>query len=320
VCRSLQSYYPYEAAEYETSRLISLGFITIQNTYEAEIDEKYEKQWAWGNMAGYYHFGIKDPYYMNPEETTAWLDTQIKAKPDVPLYETNENYTDVVSLPPPDMTPQIFATMLARRSYRGFNPNAAVSLQALQQCLFSGLGIVGFIKTSMPGMGLLPMKMTPSGGGRNPYEAYVMARNVEGLAPGIYHYSAVDHTLGLVTNANLPKVGDMLAVQPWFDNAAALIMLVANFERTMWKYPHPTGFRVVLLEAGHIAQNMLLAATALGLASAPTCAVSDGLITQLLNLDPVTQSAVYTVSIGHSSGVPTQADVTTVIANDKLRM
>ncbi|MDV4159365.1 MULTISPECIES: nitroreductase family protein [Rhizobium] len=36
---------------------------------------------------------------------------------------------------------------------------------------------------------------------------------------------------------------------------------------------HPTGFRVVLIEAGHIAQNMLLAATASGLVATPTCAL-----------------------------------------------
>jgi SagB-type dehydrogenase family enzyme len=168
------------------------------------------------------------------------------------------------------------------------------------------MGIVAFADTDQ---GRVPLKPTPSGGGRNPYEAYVYARKVEGLRPGLYHYSAVDNSLGLLTDAPLPEVGDLLAGQPWFDNAAAVVLLVAHFERTMWKYPHPTGFRVVLIEAGHIAQNMLLAATANGLASAPTCAVSDSPLQRILGLDPVSQAVVYTVSIGVKGDVPTIADV-----------
>jgi hypothetical protein len=47
----------------------------------------------------------------------------------------------------------------------------------------------------------LPLKMTPSGGARNPYEAYVYALNVEGLPFGVYHYSAIDNTLGLLSSS-----------------------------------------------------------------------------------------------------------------------
>ncbi|MGO7859910.1 nitroreductase family protein, partial [Rhizobium ruizarguesonis] len=49
---------------------------------------------------------------------------------------------------------------------------------------------------------------------------------------------------------------------------------------------HPTGFRVVLIEAGHIAQNMLLAATASGLVATPTCSLHDSVIEPMLDIDP----------------------------------
>jgi SagB-type dehydrogenase family enzyme len=305
----------------ELSKLIDLGFILIQGTEEAKRDELYESKWVWGAMAGHYHFGIKDPYYMNPEETTAWLSNQVSTTPPVPLCLTNEGLVEVMRLPPPSFDREVFSVMLERRSYRGFDPNPekAVTLEQLRDCLFFGLGITGFIETPMAELGQLPMKTTPSAGARNPYEAYVYARNVKGLRRGIYHYSALDNTLGLIRDYDLPTVGDILAVQPWFDNAGALLLLVANFERTMWKYPHPTGFRVVLLEAGHIAQNVLLAATANGLASAPTSAVSDSLAQNLIGLDPITQSVIYTIAIGVRSDVPTVADTSRVVANPYLQ-
>ena len=87
--------------------------------------------------------------------------------------------------------------------------------------------------------------MTPSGGARNPYEAYVYVRRVTDIKPGIYHYSGLTNSLGFITDSALPEPGDILGEQSWFDDAAAVILLVANFERTWWKYPHPTGFRVV---------------------------------------------------------------------------
>lgn len=309
------SYYSIDFIRFRLSELIDLHFIVEKGTKESEIDEQYESKWVWGPTAGYYHFGIKDPYYMNPKETMNWLDYQVKVKPDIPLYQTNKNCDKIISLPKPELTSEIFNIMRNRRSYRGFDETEKITIQELQQCLFSGLGITGFIKTPMAELAPLPMKMTPSGGGRNPFEAYVYVQHVKDLPKGIYHYSGFDHTLGLIQIESFPSIGAILANQPWFDNAGALILLVANFERTMWKYPHPTGFRVVILEAGHIAQNLLLAATALGLASAPTCAVSDALIQKLLRLDPISQSVVHTVSIGKKSSVPTVADVVKIIPN-----
>lgn len=301
----------------EISKLLSLGFLVAEGSQLSEIDIEYDDKWVWGTIAGNYHFGIKDPYYMTPEETSAWIEDRVSSIPLVPLYMTNEGLKEVVSLPPPRFDREVFSIMRARRSYRGFEPSASksISIEQLRDCLFSGFGIVGFIETPITDQGRLPLTMTPSGGARNPYEAYVYVRNVAGLRKGIYHYSAVDNTLGLIADSNLPTIGDILAIQPWFDNAAALIILVANFERTMWKYPHPTGFRVVLLEAGHIAQNIALAATANDLASAPTCAISDSVAQSLLGLNPVTQSVIYTVAIGVRSKIPTQADAPMTIPN-----
>ncbi|WP_245510315.1 nitroreductase family protein, partial [Rhizobium ruizarguesonis] len=72
---------------------------------------------------------------------------------------------------------------------------------------------------------------------------------------------------------------------------------------------HPTGFRVVLIEAGHIAQNMLLAATASGLVATPTCALNDSVIETMLDIDPIMQSPIYAVAVGTRSETATIADL-----------
>jgi SagB-type dehydrogenase family enzyme len=201
--------------------------------------------------------------------------------------------------------------MRRRRSRRGFGADP-LPLAALRDCLFSALAIVGFGET---GAGPLPISMTPSGGARNPFEAFVYARHVEGLAPGVYHYAGVDGSLLPLPAAASPSIADLLGGQAWFADAGALILLTASFGRTMWKYPHPGALRVVLLEAGHIAQNLLLTAAWHGLAATPTCAVADSAIHALCGLDPITQAVLHTVAIGTPSGEVTEGDLASVVPN-----
>jgi SagB-type dehydrogenase family enzyme len=214
---------------------------------------------------------------------------------------TNERHQPIVKLQTCDVGRGFLSVMNRRRTNREFGA-APITLKQLGDCLFSGLGITGFIETPIPGLGPLPLKMTPSGGARNPYEAYVVARNVSSLSPAIYHYSALEHTLGPVAASPEVSIGQILGDQLWADDAAALVLLVAHFDRVSWKYPHFSSYRVVLIEAGHIAQNMALTATSDDLAVAQTCAISDRLAEELLDLDPINQAAIYAVVIGSRPG------------------
>src|SRR4029079_19630742 len=144
---------------------------------------------------------------------------------------------------------------------------------------------------------------------RNPFEAYVVVRAVEGLSPGVYHYAGLDNSLAPVGPARVRPLSALVGNQAWFADAGAIVLLVANFDRCAWKYPHPTGFRVVLLEAGHVAQNLLLAATAHGLAAAPTCAISDQIAEELCGLDRIRQAAVHSVALGVRSPHPSSVDL-----------
>jgi SagB-type dehydrogenase family enzyme len=153
-------------------------------------------------------------------------------------------------------------------------------LSQLSDCLFAGLGITGETENCV---GALPLSMTPSGGARNPYEAYVYARAVEGLQAGLYHYSAYDHTLARLDYCDaLPMPSEFLGGQEWADEMPCVVILCALFERTMWKYDDANAYRVVLIEAGHIGQNFMLAATRHGLSACPSAALNHSAINRFI--------------------------------------
>jgi SagB-type dehydrogenase family enzyme len=296
----LLAWFPYPERYYaheELLRLASGGCLVVAGTALAERDDSYADGWAWGVDAGLYHFGMKDPVYLEATVVNANIAQKLEVEPDVPLFTTNNGTGTVRSLPPPDCSNGVRKVMRARRSEREFAPDP-ISLAQLGDCLFAGLGITGFLDIPIPGHPPLPLKMAPSGGARNPYEAYVYAVNVAGLPAGLYHYSALEHSLAPVASGPIPPPGVMLTGQHWADDAAAVVFLVANFNRMAWKYGHPTGYRVVLVEAGHIAQNVLLAATEHGLSGVPTTAVADSLIESSLGIDGSSSDVVYALALG----------------------
>ncbi|MER8849295.1 MULTISPECIES: nitroreductase family protein [Mesorhizobium] len=71
-----------------------------------------------------------------------------------------------------------------------------------------------------------------------------------------------------------------------------LILLYARLDRTMWKHGHANAYRVVLIEAGHIGQNMMLAATRHCLSACPTAALSHSAVKRLLSLDRLTDPPI----------------------------
>lgn len=296
--------------------LTSQGFLVVEGTPPAHFDIEYESFWKWEAAAGLYHFGLKDPPYLDPQQAAAWMEYRATTAPAVPLFATNDAYETVHKLPKPDVTRGLMAIMNRRRSIRAYRPEA-MTLESLRDCLFAGVGITGFLDTHLPeATRFLPLKMTPSGGARNPYEAYVYATNVAALDFGLYHYSAVDNTLGLLTTTPSVTQADLLVGQYWANEAGAVILLVANFERTMWKYPHPTAYRVLLIEAGSISQNISLAAADHHLTTTPTAAFSDSAAHGLLGLDWIKQALVLAILVGRPR--PDAFETQNFVPNERL--
>jgi SagB-type dehydrogenase family enzyme len=286
-----------DAAEVES--LIRHSALTVAGSALARREDEYLAEWQWTIPTGMLHFCLEDAEIISLEESEEIQRQRIETEPQPALYLRNRDRVAVVPLPEARKSDALLDIMARRRTVRAA-ASPSISLAQLSDCLFAGMGITG--ETSNV-VGTLPLGMTPSGGARNPYEAYVFARRVDGLEPGIYHYSAIDHDLGLVRRS-LPKFSQLVGGQDWADEMPCLLVLVADFRRTMWKYRDPNAYRVVLIEAGHIGQNVMLAATRHGLSACPTAALAQARIRKALGLRRLTDAPVYAMTLAVPGNEP----------------
>jgi len=235
-------------------------------------------------------FDLQGIPYRSSEVAIAEQLQRAQTDPSPQLFTTHPEAR--ISLQKPANNP-LNRVICARRTRRDARPVPITAAQ-LAECLFAGLGIVGEVATET---GTLPLATTPSGGARNPFEAYVFARQIEGLEAGIYHYSARQHSLRRLPDHPIPPFAALLGNQGWADAMPCLIVLVAQFERTMWKYSDSNAYRVVLIEAGHIGQNITLAATNQGLSACPTAALAHSAIHECLGLTRLTHAALYALTL-----------------------
>jgi SagB-type dehydrogenase family enzyme len=127
---------------------------------------------------------------------------------------------------------------------------------------------------------------------------YLFSQRVEGLDDGLYHYDVVAHSLQQLRSENLfGTLEPMFYAYPFMKNANIVIAMAAVFMRTQSKYG-PRGYRYILLEAGHVAQNICLRAMELGLESLCMGGFVDSALNNLLNLKLTEEGVVYTVASG----------------------
>ncbi len=187
------------------------------------------------------------------------------------------------------------STLLARRTWRRFGA-ARLAFADLATLLQLTWGVHGWIQ--VPGLGRFALKTSPSGGARHSIEVYVLARKVEGLRRGLYHYNPDTHRLGPVSRSGPRRVSDYLPEQAWYDDASAVMLMTAVFERVQWRYPYARAYRAVLAESGHLCQTFCLVATSLGLAPFCTMALADSRIERDLKIDGVSESVIYAAGVG----------------------
>ena len=274
--------------------LVESGILLAEESETARLEAEYTTGWELGSAAGLFHFTIMDNVYDSYEEGVRYQQEKALTQPSPELLSLNGNGS--IQLQRPDLSDEnsVLATIERRRTRRNVL-NEPISLAQLGDSLFAGLGINKFIKTPTS---VLPLKMTPSGGARNPYEAYVVVQNVKGLEPAVYHYSGVEHSLMKIGPMPSEPLQNYVQRQEWADAMPAMILLVANLERVSWKYGDPNAYRVVMMEAGHIAQNIMLSCTGNGLTACPTAALNHREISNLVGIRKIAQTPVYALLVG----------------------
>lgn len=198
-------------------------------------------------------------------------------------------YAASVRLPEPrvDGPVSVEAALAQRRSVRSYG-SKPLSLVAVGQLLWSAQGVTH----------ALGYRTAPSAGALYPLEVYLVARRVEDLAPGVYHYRAGRHTLRLRSEGDRSAELARAALrQDAVRDAAAVLVFAAVKSRTANKYG-AHAMRYILLEVGHAAQNVLLQVQSLNLAAAVIGAFHDDEVKALLAV-PEREHVLYLLPVGH---------------------
>jgi SagB-type dehydrogenase family enzyme len=229
-------------------------------------------------------------YHLN---SAVWTNAEAYAEPHLPHYREAEGET--VALPPQNGESPLGELIARRRSCRAFAP-VHLGAEALGGILHAAYGIVDRTEPT-PGWGLF-RRAVPSAGGLYPLDVYVAAERVDGVADGVYRYVPVAHELERVSAAAPPAALRAQLLQPELTrNANALIFVTAEFARTLSKYG-PRGYRYVLLECGHVAENVCLASAERGLDTLCMGGFSDDGVNGALGLDGAQHAAIYAVAVG----------------------
>jgi len=184
----------------------------------------------------------------------------------------------------------LFDVLARRRSVREYG-SPRLDLSELGGLLWAAAGVTA------RQMGFA-FRTAPSAGGLFPIEQYVVANAVKDLEPGVYHYAVLDEALELLRGGDHRlTVAHAALDQAIAAEADAVFVWTAVLERSRWKYGQRFG-RYIFLDAGHIAENVALAAVALGLGSCQIAAFFDDEAAALLGVDEDEEPVVYMTTVG----------------------
>ncbi|GGO45240.1 SagB family peptide dehydrogenase [Streptomyces lasiicapitis] len=186
-----------------------------------------------------------------------------------------------------------------RRSRRRFGPRD-LTLDEVSALLHYSSGITGWAGTTDGGS--VPLRAAPSGGALYPVDVYTYVRRVSGLPRGLYRYDPLTHAL--VGTGRPADAGEALSAHSAhgsvLDDAAVVVVLAASFRRVQAKYLE-RGYRIALMEAGHIAQNLQLVAAARTLRACGVTGFVDDVVNGVLGVAPRGESqALYLLAVGRA--------------------
>ena len=209
--------------------------------------------------------------------------------------EAFKTYPDAlarVELPPLPLEPasSLWKALAERRSRRDFL-RLPLSLPTLAGLLWATQGVTGQVEG-------FTLRTAPSAGALYPIETYLIVHRVEGLAEGLYHLDVWGKVLELLRPGNLEAEITLAALsQDMCADAPVVFVWTAVVPRGKWKYGE-RAYRYIYLDAGHIAENLYLAAEDLNLGCCTVGAFLDDEVNALLGVDGEIETAVYLAVVG----------------------
>ena len=212
--------------------------------------------------------------------------------PRPPVYK---NYPEAARIPLPkppfEETESLWSILNQRRSRRRYTPDP-ISMTTLATLLWAAQGITLSARDYQ-------FRTAPSAGALYPVETYLSIHNVSDLKQGIYHFNVLDFALEEIGQGNFGEHLTRAALdQAMVGRGAVLFIWTAIVLRAMWKYRNRC-IRYVFMDAGHIGQNLQVAATAMGLGCCCIGAFYDEEINQILRIDGEEETVIYLAAVGN---------------------
>jgi SagB-type dehydrogenase family enzyme len=179
-----------------------------------------------------------------------------------------------------------------RESHRSFS-DENLTLEEISFLLWATQGIKQVLNPATA------FRVVPSAGCRHALETYLLINNVEGLDPGVYRYLPLEQQLLFeFTVENLAKeVSAATLNQSFIGKAPIVFVWTAIPYRMEWRYDL-AAHKVIALDAGHVCQNLYLAAEAIKAGTCAIAAYDQNLMDNLLRVDGEDEFTIYLAPVG----------------------
>ncbi len=203
---------------------------------------------------------------------------------------------EVIGLPPVDVndvnTKTIYDGIIDRVSHRKHSEQP-LSLKELGFLLYSTQGVKRFKE------GKFSFRTVPSGGARHAFETYMVVNDVEGLKKGLYRYQPFTHELILMREDDTIDVTlvDGVNGQKFAGTAAVTFIWSCVPYRMEWRYDIAS-HKTMLLDAGHVCQNLYLACETIEAGTCAIAAYNQEKMDTLIGADGEDEFVVYIAPVG----------------------
>jgi SagB-type dehydrogenase family enzyme len=235
---------------------------------------------------------IEETKYPNISESD-----QRQGEPQPPYEIPLEEGKPLIDLPDPQSidfgTYDLRKAIEIRRSLRRYTDDP-LSLEELSYLLWLTQGIKKEDEKRH-----VVWRTVPSAGCRHPFETYLSVNRVEGLEAGLYRYVATQHklvALRLDEQFN-EQLTEACMGQRQIATSAVNFIWAAVPYRTIWRYSERS-YRYLYLDAGHVCQNLHLAAESINCGICAIGAYHDDMADELLGFNPPEMFVIYMASLG----------------------
>lgn len=206
----------------------------------------------------------------------------------------------LLPLPEPELLPDTqvnFLELIELRTTQRKYSGESLNLKELSYLLWCTQGV----KMAMPNGG--SRRNVPSAGARHAFETYLFVQRVDGLPAGFYRFLAFEHALlplrelSATTDAREAFLSSFHS-RPVVENSAVTFVWAAEPERMLYPYG-ARGIRYLYLDAGHVCENLYLAAESMRLGACALGAFEDEQLGTALGMDQANgEFAIYGAAVG----------------------